>query len=284
MADNKRKQDELVVVEPVDNSSEPAAKKPDLDGAASGAGPSTQEELEKLRAVLAKLTSLVDADKKCIKATRVLTKTIESSLSKDTAAEFDLLMHKLQERDNALSDMGKELSDSYAQIFDAIDKKLDAFPPSQRYDIETSVFHHSLCRKLQTDDSFRFAPVAKRIITTLDKLSWAFADRRENAEGVPLPNVANKPMLTQAQKERRCKAIIAVLKAMAGQWHRDWAKSSFQPACKAAATHRLLFPEPEREQLDQFNDMLRAKKSNATLGAKKTATHQIRGGYSNWSS
>jgi hypothetical protein len=260
--------------------SEPEAKKPSLE---TTIDPSA--EAAKLKAVLSKLSTLIPLDKKCIKATQVLVKTLETSLTTDNSeTDFYPLVQLLQQRDTAFSQLDAELSTAYQAIFNALDAQLVCFPPTLRYDIETSYLLHSHRHKLATDDSFRYAAATKRVLAGLEKLPWAFSDRTEDAEGVPVPDAASKPLLSSQQKERRCRAVIVLLKAMASQWHRAWAKPSFEQACKLNANHRLLFPEALREELDELNDQLKARRSTSTMGGKKTANHQIRGGYANWSS
>ena len=260
--------------------SEPDAKKPSLETPIDPA-----VETAKLKALLAKLTAMLPVDKKCIKAAGVVVKTIETSLTAANAeTDFYPVVELLQQRDVKFEELGTELSAAYQAIFNALDAHITCFPPTLRYDIETSYLLHSHRLKLATDDSFRYAAATKRVLAGLEKLSWAFSDRTEDAEGVPVPDVASKPLLSAEQKDRRCRAVIMLLNAMASQWHRAWARPSFEQACKLNANHRLLFTDALREELDELNDQLKARRSTSTMGGKKTATHQIRGGYANWSS
>ncbi|EDQ87877.1 uncharacterized protein MONBRDRAFT_26915 [Monosiga brevicollis MX1] len=242
------------------------------------------EEQAKVEAVVNKLLGFVDNEKKLVRAQGVICKAVAAVTNAASAECYLPLVTELEKRRDLKGlRKNRELFEAYSKIFAALDEMAQHLNPTSRYVVETAVFRYRLEHELQTDDSFRFAAAAKRVQQCLDELPWAFRDSLEDAEGSKVPNAENKPLLSLAQKTDRCAVLCQLLELQLARWHQAFVRAALEQSARTGAAHRLLFPEAERERLDQINDAIRANKSKGTLHAKKTAGGpRNAGSYGTW--
>eukprot|EP00904_Undaria_pinnatifida_P005504 jgi/Undpi1/2083/HiC_scaffold_12.g05469.m1 len=124
---------------------------------------------------------------------------------------------------------------------------------------------------VKTDDSFQFARAIKRLrqaiealgdatgtIDAIDGVSTGADGGNEEAGG---GGGGGEGVISLPLERKR--AVILIMKEAFKSYHLAWARSSIEPAFKAAADRRRLFPEGEmRDALDGFTDTITKRQRN----------------------
>eukprot|EP00903_Cladosiphon_okamuranus_P020530 g18844.t1 len=122
---------------------------------------------------------------------------------------------------------------------------------------------------VKTDDSFTFARAIKRLREAIEalgdvagggKATDGTAGEEDGGDGAAGAGGGGGGVSLSLERKR---AIILTMKEAFKSYHLAWARSSIEPAFKAAADRRRLFPEGElRDTLDEFTDAITKRQRN----------------------
>jgi len=221
------------------------ARQDDKDGkdntapATAATKPATLDLKEALQKITRALTST--KVEKSRKALALLIKLMTAEISAENADQFHAAIAFFMGADGTWDRVLGPAAEDRTQATELlllVKERILLFGPEEQYRAATWILLGLLRAELLTDDTFEFRRAARSI-----------------KEYVVALQVMNEEE-TYADTERR-KAILACLATALKQNLHSWAKPSIEDLFKAATERRLVFPEDEREELDEMSTKLR---------------------------
>lgn len=156
-----------------------------------------------------------------------------------------------------------------------IKEQILLFSEEEQYRAATWVLLCTTRNELLTDDTFEFRRAIRQVKEYIHALPPSRTARgQEGGEG----GEGEEEGDSYAEKERR-QAILACLSTALKQNLFSWAKPSVEDAFRAATERRLLFPEEEREELDEMSTKLRTTaRGMAAAAASGVGAVTVNGG------
>eukprot|EP00056_Hartaetosiga_gracilis_P000017 m.35332 g.35332 ORF g.35332 m.35332 type:complete len:275 (-) comp10010_c1_seq1:63-887(-) len=161
---------------------------------------------------------------------------------------------------------GKTLR-TYFNVFSSVRKVRDVFKEEQMFTIDTLILFHESASAFFTDDSFQFARAAKFTRDCIGQLQTMFPKKSELMHGKPW----EKYIPTEEEKRKRMSALVCSLENMFANRKKQFTQADVDQSFKCASDLRLLFPQKERERIDDMYDVVKEMRSCGVLGAKRTA-------------
>lgn len=197
-----------------------------------------------LEEALDKITRALTSTKleKSRKALGLLTKLMTGNINAENAAQFHATIAFFMAVDGTWDRLLGPAAEDRAQavqLLSLVKEHILLFGPEEQYRAATWILLGLLRSEMLTDDTFEFRRAARNIKEYIVALQ-AIDDEQE----------------TYADKERR-RAILACLATALRHNFHSWAKPSIEDLFKAATEKRMVFPEDEREELDEMSTRLR---------------------------
>jgi|EP00624_Nannochloropsis_granulata_P004244 hypothetical protein len=238
--DQKKQQEE----DASHTSSKKRARQEDKDDDGRGTAAAIKPATLDLKEALDKITRALTSAKleKSRKALGLLTKLMAGNMNAENAAQFHATIAFFMATDGTwdrLLGPAAEDREQAVQLLSLVKERILLFGPEEQYRAATWILLGSLRSEMLTDDTFEFRRAARNIKEYIVALQ-AIDDEDE----------------TYADKERR-RAILACLATALRQNLHSWAKPSIEDLFKAATEKRMIFPEDEREELDEMSTKLR---------------------------
>lgn len=214
--------------------------KDDTEPATTATKPATLDLKEALQKITRALTST--KLEKSRKALALLIKLMTAEINAENADQFHAAIAFFMAAEGTWDRLlGSAVEDrtQATQLLLLVKERILLFGPEEQYRAATWILLGLLRAELLTDDTFEF----RRAARSIREYIVALARMNEEEE-------------TYADKERR-KAILACLASALRQNLHSWAKPSIEDLFKAATEKRLIFPEDEREELDEMSTKLR---------------------------
>ncbi|CAB1119363.1 unnamed protein product [Ectocarpus sp. CCAP 1310/34] len=238
----------------------------------SGGRPATEGREKKKQAVdvaasLQKLKVFILKPKKAAKAASLMADLMEAHMRPDNARMFFRALKPLAEE--PAGEAALAAGEGGARAFRKLAERASEWvaAPSEGVRAVTWELLFGLRHDTKTDDSFTFARAIKRLreaiealgdVTGGGKATNGTAGEGDDGEGTGSAR-GNGASLSLERKV----ALMLVMKEAFKSYHLAWARSSIEPAFKAAADRRLLFPEGElRDTLDGFTDAITKRQRN----------------------
>ncbi|CAM9615471.1 unnamed protein product [Ectocarpus sp. 4 AP-2014] len=226
-----------------------------------------QKQTVDVAASLHKLKVFILKPKKAAKAASLMADLMEAHVRPDNARMFFRALKPLAEE--PAGEAALAAGEGGARAFRKLAERASEWvaAPSERVRAVTWELLFGLRHDTKTDDSFTFARAIKRLreaiealgdVTGGGKATDGTADEADDGEGTGSAG-GNGVSLSLERKM----ALILVMKEAFKSYHLAWARSSIEPAFKAAADRRRLFPEGElRDTLDGFTDAITKRQRN----------------------
>jgi len=208
------------------------------------AAAATKPTILDLHEALQKITKALTSAKleKSRKALALLIKLMTAEINAENADQFHAAIAFFMTADGTwdrLLGPAAEDRTQTTQLLLLVRERILLLGPEEQYRAATWILLGLLRAELLTDDTFEFRRAARSI-----------------KEYIVALQAMNEDEETYADKERR-KAILACLATALRQNLHSWAKPSIEDLFKAATEKRLIFPEDEREELDEMSTKLR---------------------------
>ncbi|CAM9987314.1 unnamed protein product, partial [Ectocarpus sp. 13 AM-2016] len=238
----------------------------------SGGRPATEGREKKKQTVdvaasLQKLKAFILKPKKAAKAASLMADLMEAHMRPDNARMFFRALKPLAEE--PAGEAALAAGEGGARSFRNLAERASEWvaTPLEGVRAVTWELLFGLRHDTKTDDSFTFARAIKRLREAIEALgdvtgggmaTDGTAGEGDDGEGTGSAR-GNGVSLSLERKL----ALILVMKEAFKSYHLAWARSSIEPAFKAAADRRRLFPEGElRDTLDGFTDAITKRQRN----------------------
>jgi hypothetical protein len=259
-------------------------EKPKVTFRASEAVAEPRHDEDKVVTVLTALEKIslhLMNNKKFLKAVKLLSQLIESSMDDSNGNEFFLHLANLMKNCPVDRDI---TSPAYAQAYiDLITlyrhRKDRIRDPSHRYELETFYILVCLRASLATDDSYTFNKACSElkaiIIETFTDDKHATSSSSSSC--ISSSDQSDKPSVNQASAQvlNRENAIFVCLETAFRLYHWSWAKQPCDTVYACAAERRLHFSDDSRESLDTLTMAITAaqRKDSSWSGPQTIRTY-----------
>lgn len=230
--------------------------------------PRHEEKVVTVLKALEKISLHLTNNNKFVKAVKLLSQLIDSSMDTSNGNEFFLHLANLMKNCPVDRDI---TSPAYAQAYvDLItlycSKKDRIREPAYRYQLESFYILVCLRASLATDDSYTFNRACSElkaiIIQTFegDKSASSSSYSSSDVQSAKSPSVSQ----VSAQVLNRENAIFVCLETAFRLYHWSWAKQPCDALYACAAERRLLFSDDSRESLDTLTMAITAAQRKDT--------------------
>ncbi|CAN0012468.1 unnamed protein product [Scytosiphon promiscuus] len=238
--------------------------------AASREGGGRKTQAVDVAASLEKLKGFILKPKKTAKAASLLADLMEAQMRPGNARMFLRALKPLAEE--PAGEAALAAGEGGRRAFELLVKRASEWvaAPAEGVRAVTWELLFGLRHEVKTDDSFTFARAIKRLRQAIEALGDVTGGGKPTdgtADGAGAGGggeaVATVGGLRVTLSLERKTALILVMREAFKSYHLAWARSSIEPAFKAAADRRRLFPEGElRDTLDSFTDAITKRQRN----------------------
>ncbi|CAN0315153.1 unnamed protein product [Ectocarpus fasciculatus] len=218
-------------------------------------------------ASLQKLKVFILKPKKAAKAASLLADLMKAHMRPENARVFFRALKPLAEEPSGEAALAA--GEGGARAFRMLAERASEWvgAPSEGVRAVTWELLFGLRHDTKTDDSFTFARAIKRLREAIEALGDVAGGgkatdgtAREGDDGEGTGSAGGNGISLSLERKT---ALILVMKEAFKSYHLAWARSSIEPAFKAAADRRRLFPEGElRDTLDSFTDAITKRQRN----------------------
>lgn len=245
-------------------------EKPKVTFQASAAVVEPRHDEEKVVTVLTALEKIslhLTNNKKFVKAVKLLSQLIESSMDNSNGNDFFLHLANLMKNCPVDRDI---TSAAYAQAYvDLItlyrDRKDRICEPAHRYQLETFYVLVCLRASLATDDSYTFNKACSELKAIIIQ---TFTDDKNatSSSSISFDDQSEKSSVSKVSAHvlNRENAIFVCLETAFRLYHWSWAKQPCDAVYACAAERRLHFSDDSRESLDTLTMAITAAQRKDT--------------------
>lgn len=236
---------------------------------------STTPKTVDLTQALEKITKALTSTKveKSRKALSLLLRLFETETNRENASLFHASLAFFMSTEGVWARLisSNEDKTQATKLGKLIKERILLFSEEEQYRAATWVLLCTTRNELLTDDTFEFRRAIRQLKEYIHALPPRLTGSQEGEGG-------GEEGDSYAEKERR-QAILACLSTALKQNLFSWAKPSVEDAFSAATERRLLFPEDQREELDEMSTKLRTTaRGMAAAAASGVGAVTVNGG------